>query len=221
MRNNFRSREILVIDDPERGAALLEEKTLRFLAPFVGCERGAIEVAQELGVSLTTLLYQIKRLVNLDLLEATGRKPRRGSSVTLYRALSDAFFVPFRATPFERPEELLLRDYDPLHRQLLAGFLEAAIEMLGAGSVDAFGLIVSPRDGALEVRHGPAPGVGLKVNPLADQAPAMLNRWAELRLSFDEAKSLQCDLDALIERYGGGSGGSYLVHVGIAPIRSG
>jgi DNA-binding transcriptional ArsR family regulator len=153
MKSKIRSREWCEIKDKEQAGVLLEDKTLRFLTPFVGRESSADEAAKDLGVSLTTLMYQLKRLQDYGLLEQTSEKKRRGSNIKLYRAVGDAFFIPFQATPYERPEELLLRDYDPLHRKLLACFLEAAIEFLGMRSVDEFGLRISLEDGELSVRH--------------------------------------------------------------------
>jgi hypothetical protein len=221
MKQKIRSREWLEVKDKERASVLLEGKTLRFLVPFVGRESSADDAAKQLNVSLTTLAYQLKRLQTYGLLELTREKKRRGSSVKLYRATGDAFFVPFRATPYERPEELLLRDYDPLHRKLLACFLEAAIEFLGMRSVDEFGLRIALEGEALNVHHAPNPKRTLDIDPTKADAPAILNQWEELKLDFEDAKALQRDMATLLERYRNKSGGgAYLAHVGLAPLNS-
>lgn len=223
MRSDFRANSVWDVAEPEQAARLLEPKTLRFLSPFVGEGRTADEAARALGVSLTTLLYQVRRLVDARLLAAAGKVRRSGKRVTLYRTPAEAFFVPFSASPFDRPEALLLKDYDPLHRQLLASFLGAAMQILGSASVHEFGLLVALADnGQLIVRHGPHPSKTLPADPLAPDAPAILNVWDDgLKLSFADAKALQRDLSALLEAYRrkGGSG-TYIAHVGLAPLRN-
>jgi DNA-binding transcriptional ArsR family regulator len=220
MKSKVRNREWYEIKDKDQASVLLEDKTLRFLAPFMKQECSADEAAKQLGVSLTTLMYQLKRLQEYGLLEQTSQKKRRGSSIKLYRATGDAFFIPFRATPYERPEELLLRDYDPLHRKLLACFLEAAIEFLGMRLVDEFGLRVTLENTELSVRHAPNPKRTLNVDPTKADAPAILNQWETLELNFEDAKALQRDMVTLLKTYRNKSGGSYIAHVGLAPIQS-
>lgn len=221
MRSSFRSKSVRNVTEPGQAAALLEPKTLRFLTPFVGEGRTADEAARALNVRLTTLTYQLRRLLRAGLLEAADTVRRSGKRVVLYRASAEVFFVPFSASPFTRPEELLLSDYDPLHRQLLASFLGAAMQILGAASVHDFGLIVAPAEsGQLAVRHGPHPSKALPADPLAPDAPAILNLWNDgLKLDFADAKALQRDLQALLAAYQkkGGSG-TYIAHVGLAPL---
>lgn len=222
MRSNFRTNSVQDVTEPEQAARLLEPKTLRYLTAFVGEGRTADEAARALGVSLTTLTYQLRRLMKAGLLGAAGTVRRSGKRVVLYRAPAEVFFVPFSASPFTQPEELLLSDYEPLHRQLLASFLGAAMQILGAASVHDFGLIVAPAEnGQLAVRHGPHPSKALPADPLAPDAPAILNLWDDgLKLGFADAKALQRDLKALLEDYQrrGGSG-TYIAHVGLAPLR--
>lgn len=147
---------------------------------------------------------------------------RSGERVTLYRAPAEVFFVPFSASPFAQPEELLLRDYEPLHRQLLASFLEAAMQLLGAASVHEFGLLVALADsGQLTVRHGPHPSKALPADLMTKDAPAILNLWdGGLKLDFADAKAFQRDLHTLLETYQKKDGsGTYIAHVGLAPLR--
>lgn len=221
MQNDFRSKSVRDVTDPGQAAALLEPKTLRFLAPFVGDGSTADEAARALGVSLTTLLYQVRRLTGDGLLEVAGEVRRSGKRVTLYRAPAEVFFVPFSASPFAQPEELLLRDYEPLHRQLLASFLSAAMQILGAASVHEFGLLIFVSEGGqLTVRHGPHPSKAIPADPMSPDAPAILNQWDDgLRLDFADAKAFQRDLQALLENYQNkGGSGTYIAHVGLAPL---
>jgi hypothetical protein len=221
MKQNLRTREWLEITDAKQAAVLLEDKTLHFLTPFVGIERSADEAAALLNVNLNTLLYQIKRLRKFKLLQLVRTQKRQGSSIKMYRASADTFFVPFPATPYTQPEDLLLREYEPLHRRLLVGFLEAGIEFVGSRSVNDFGLSVQLGHGGLHVNHGPNPRLGLTVNPTVPHAPAILNQWQDLKLDFEDAKALQREMMTLLERYRTKSGsGAYLAHVGLAPTNS-
>jgi hypothetical protein len=59
------------------------------------------------------------------------------------------------------------------------------------------------------------------VDPTKADAPAILNQWEELKLSFEDAKALQRDMAKLLETYRKKSGsGSYITHVGLAPSKS-
>lgn len=224
MQGNFCSKSVFDVTEPGQATTLLEPKTLRFLAPFVGPGSTADEAAKALGVSLTTLLYQVRRLVKAELLEDAGEVRRSGKRVTRYRAPAELFFVPFSASPFAQPEELLLHDYEPLHRELLASFLGAAMQLLGAASVHEFGLLVSlTGSGQLTVRHGPHPLRALPADPTSPDAPAILNLWDDgLKLDFADAKAFQHDLRVLLETYQKkDGGGTYIAHVGLAPRRRG
>jgi hypothetical protein len=221
MKQNLRTREWLEITDVKQAAILLEGKTLQFLTPFVGVECSADEAAALLKVNLNTLLYQIKRLRKFKLLQLVRTKRRRGSSIKFYRASANTFFVPFPVTPYAQPEDLLLREYEPLHRRLLAGFIEAGIEFVGIRSVNDFGLSVQLGQGGLCVNHGPNPRLGLTVNPAVPDAPAILNQWEDLKLNFEDAKVLQREMMTLLERYRAKSGsGTYLAHVGLSPTQT-
>ena len=218
----FRSREVLELHDPKRAAALLEPNTLRYLEPFIGCDRAADQVAQDMGVSLTTLLYQIKRLLQLGFLEVCQEQPRRGRSIKRYRAVAEIFFVPFDATHFATPADMLIREYEPLYKKFLEHFLEAAMQMVNLKTAKEIGISVSQNeDGKLVVRHGPHPLRPIDINPLEPSAPAILSLWEDqLRLDFTDAKALQLELYELLERYRQkDGGGAYIAHVALAPTR--
>jgi DNA-binding transcriptional ArsR family regulator len=222
MLKGFRSSRLLELSDPTRAAALLEPNTLRFLAPFIARTRSADQVARELGISLNTLLYQIRRLMELGFLELVEEIPRRGRGIKRYRASADAFFVPFEATHFETPEEMLLREYEPLYRQFLASFLSAAMQMVNLKTARDFGMCVSrDENGQVGVRHGAHPLKPITINPLEPHAPAIVIDWEDqLHLDFEDAKAMQLEMLELLERYRAKDGsGSYIAHVALAPTK--
>ncbi len=222
MLKGFRSSRLLELSDPIRAAALLEPNTLRFLTPFIARTRSADQVARELGISLNTLLYQIRRLMELGFLELVEEIPRRGRGIKRYRASADAFFIPFEATHFATPEDMLLREYEPLYRRFLASFLEAAMQMVNLKTARDFGMCVSrDDDGQLSLRHGPHPLKPIAINPLEPHAPAIVIDWGDqLRLDFEDAKAMQLEMLELLERYRAKDGsGSYIAHVALAPMK--
>ena len=220
MFNSFRSRNILELHDPERAAELLEPNSLKFLEPFIGRDCTADQVAGEMGISLNTLLYQIKRLLKLGFLEITQEIPRRGRSIKRYRAVAEIFFIPFDATHFAMPADMLMREFEPLYKKFLEHFLQAAMQMVNLQTAKEIGISVSQNeDGRLVVRHGPHPLKPIDLNPLEPTAPAILSLWEDqLRLDFTDAKAFQLELFELLERYKAKDGsGSYITHIALAP----
>jgi biotin operon repressor len=223
MLKNFRSSHVLELNDLKQAAELLDPNTLRFLGPFIGKTCSADQVARELGISLNTLLYQINRLIDLGFLEIIEQKPRRGRAIKRYRASADTYFIPFEATSFAIPEDMLLREYEPLYRHFLASFLEAAMQMVHLKTARDIGMCVSRHeDGTVKVQHGAHPARPLTLNPLEPNAPAILIDWEDqLRLDFEDAKNLQLEMFELLERYRTKNGsGSYIAHMALAPMKS-
>jgi hypothetical protein len=223
MLKNFRSSHVLELNDPKQAAELLDPNTLHFLGPFIAQTRTADQVARELGISLNTLLYQIKRLSDLGFLEIIEQTPRRGRAIKHYRASADMFFIPFENTPFATPEDMLLREYEPLYRKFLAGFLEAAMQMVNLTAMRDIGLCISRHeDGQINVQHGAHPSRMIMPNPLEPHAPAILIGWEDqLHLDFEDAKNLQLEMLELLERYRTKNGsGSYIAHMALAPTKS-
>ena len=223
MLKNFRSSHVIELNDPKIASELLAPNTLRFLGPFIGRTCSADQVARELNISLNTLLYQLQRLIDLGFLEITEEQPRRGRAIKCYRAKAEVFFIPFEATPFATPEDMLLCEYEPLYRKFLAGFLEAAMQMVNLTAMRDIGLCVSrDEDGSIGVRHGAHPMRSLDLNPLEPNAPAIMIGWEDqLRLDFEDAKAMQLEMLQLLERYRAKNGsGSYIAHVALAPKKN-
>ena len=222
MLKGFRTSQVQEITDSSQASVLLEPDTLRYLSPFIARTRSADEVAREMGISLNTLLYQIKRLIALGFLTIHEEIPRGGRGIKRYRAVAEAFFIPFEFTHFATPEDMLLREYAPLYRQFLANFLQAAMPMVNLKTARDIGMCVSrDEDGQVSVRHGPHPLRPISLNPFEPNAPAILLDWDEgLHLDFEDAKAMQLELSGVMERYRAKDGsGTYIAHVALAPVR--
>ncbi|THF86683.1 helix-turn-helix transcriptional regulator [Deinococcus sp. KSM4-11] len=106
----------------EQASLLARPDSRRFLEPFIGRERTAGEAARELGVSIERLLYRVRQFRAAGLLLETGQRRRAGRPERVYRAVADAFVVPFALTPFADLEAQIARQAAPLHQlELRAG----------------------------------------------------------------------------------------------------
>jgi hypothetical protein len=184
------------------------------LYPFIGRERTALEVANAYQVNLDALLYQIKRLVELELLTVIRHEPRKGRAMKVYRATADAFFVPFSATPNITLEAMVNQWSNSLQSVFLKGFATA----LRSRHHD-WGVRIS-REITDQIVIAPAIDPEQFYNYLEDTAPSVLEGWfTDLRLSASDAKAFQQDLAALYFRYLMKPGDQrYIVRVALAPM---
>jgi hypothetical protein len=179
-----------VVTDTQQAATLLEPKTLLILSPFVSRPRSAREAAELTGVKLTTLLYQLKRLVALGILEYKT-VARAGRAIKRYHATQQAFFVPYRISPYATAEDYLWREYEAVERSLLTNLLEAIEARLPDPSPDSFGLWVMPsRTGGLKVRHGLHPEHVVSEALGSTTVEPLMSVWDDA-LYLDEAEALE------------------------------
>ena len=208
----------LRIENREVARRLLEPTTLRVLAPFVGRSRAASAVARELETPLNTLLYQLRGLLEVGLLEVVREERRAGRAIKLYQAVADAFLLPYAVTPAETPEVLLAQEHAPRQERLIQSLVRAAYGELGAQGERVWGVRVGLEGGRLTVQN--ATGPQSSWNFLDERAPALVDLWAEdITLDFAEAKALQKELCDLFGRYRAKRGQqSYIVRLGMAPL---
>lgn len=217
MSEHFRNS--FIIESKEQANLLLQPKTLHYLAPFISKARSASEAARLLGVRLTTLLYQLERLNKSGLL-SYEEKPRAGSSIKLYHACAQHFFIPFDLTPYSTYLEWLQKEYESVEKRFLEGFLAASLQLLDNPDSEDFGLWVQLAASKLQVRHGLHPDSNLQLDLSAPDAPALLNVWDDnLKLSFRDAKTLQRELREVFDNYRIKEGsGRYLIRLGLSPL---
>lgn len=204
-----------VVSNAEVADTLLDAKRRRYLAPFFGRTRTVSEVAAELGVKPNSLLYQVKRLLALGLLEVVSAEPRAGRALRRYRATSERFFVPFAASSADTLEALLLSTARPHAERFASHFARALRDMPGG----ALGYLVGRHDhGEVEAYFSPD---GVRTLALWEpDAPAAGRAWTVLELDHEDAKAFQREQWALWERYLGKRGsGRYLAHFDLTPLR--
>ena len=209
-----------LVTDETQAAALLDPKTLMFLSPFIGQSRSAKEVAGLLEVKLTTLLYQLKRLSNLGLLEHED-VARAGRPVRHYRAKQKAFFVSYRVSPYATPEEWLLREYEPVERDFLRYFLKTVEARLTDPSPNSFGLWITLNQvGVLQIKHGLHPEHSLPDELSLKNTPPLINAWDDgLWLDETDARTLFNEMQNLLRQYRTKKGSArYFVRMALTPV---
>ena len=204
-----------IVKSPEAAVMLLDVKWRRVLSAFTRARRPS-DVAKVLEIGLTTLMYQIERLVQVGLLvvtreESAGRRMRRR-----YQTSAARFFVPYELTPAETPERLLRAEWAAWEERLARGLARAGRKELDGQGLPVWGVRIERVGAGLEVRN--AIGPDSTWNFLEAGAPALVDLWGDVRLSFEDAKALQHELCDLFGRYAARSGAQdYVLRLGLAP----
>ena len=189
----------LVVDDPKAADYLTTPESVRFLKPFFLRERSASEAALAIHVAVDTMLYRVKTMLELGLIEQTSLEARRGRPIKRYRTVSDHFVIPFESTKAETVTALMRAQQDPKRQQILRGLTAAMAGGMGGWMVQVFA-----DERSQTVRTRITPDDQFEWTPqdsLAPQAPAAWFTTLNVHLTHDEAKSLQQELAALYEKY--------------------
>jgi len=207
------------VSSPDAARTLIDATKRHFIEPFIGRECSLSQAAEELGIKLTAMLYQVERLTSLGLLRQVGVRSRRGRPIKLYSASAERFFVPFHATT----ETSMTSFLSVFERDAQSFFLHNLAEAALQGSAE-WGVRVYRQDaGVVRVETVPS---SLRERALDDiffnpQFIALWAGWQHLELNFGTAKALQHDLKAVWERYEAmqtPGEQAYLVRWGLTPI---
>jgi hypothetical protein len=190
-------------------------ENLRYLEPFMGAPHTVKDAATLLKLKPNSLLYRVKRLVELGLLEVVETRQRKGRGVKIYRSSADEYFVPYAATNAKTPEEWLLRWEQGFREQLIKVSTRTITE-----TPQPWGLKIS-KDGSglLNVVPVTKSGKSLVSSFELDKA-AMLTGWSTgLYMDFPVAKAFQRELHELIVRYfKQGGAQQYMIRVALVPL---
>lgn len=207
-------QKVAIVTDKEAAAALIDPGSLRRLAPFIGRTLSVSQAAQASGEKPNTTLKRVRRFADLGLVVVADEVARAGRPIKLYRAVADTFFVPFEATDAESLE-VALAERDRFAEQLLRrNVVKARLDSIGTWGTRIY------RDarGRLQVQTALTPSSN--VTSLDAGSPAVLSAWRDsLTLDFDDAKALQREMFALLQRYLKKDGAQrYVVHLAMAPV---
>lgn len=203
-----------VVRDPQRARLLLDARTRRQLAPFLGAAASVGEAARAQNEKPNTVLRRVRRLLDAGLLEVAETVPRRGRPIRRYRAVAEVFFVPFEASAADDLESALAEREAWVERLLRRAVVRARREALGAWGTR----IYADERGRVQVQMAVRPDAD--ASPLDPGGPAVLSAWRDgLELDYPDAKALQRDLYELLLRYQRKRGAQrYVVHLGLAPV---
>ena len=215
----------LILRDPRAARFVADPQASRFLEPFIGRERTASEVATELGVAVSSMLYRIRQLLDLQLLRVARVEARGGRPIKHYRAVADGFFVPFEATDAETLGVLGARSAAAL-RYSLEVSLGAGQEAL-AQAYEGWGVRVGRDaedrlDRSLVQEARSRDGYSATELLLDKAAPAIWDQHLVLDLGEHEAKALQQELVSVYERYyrrDGNNRRPYVIRLAMAPLK--
>jgi hypothetical protein len=186
--------QITVLKSLEAIEVMLDSRQRTAFLPFLGREVSVSQAAQEVSELPNTMLYRIKRWQRLGLLLETRKIQHQKGWMRLYRSSADAFFVPHSATKAEDLLALAIGIYTPL----IANFLNAYVKSGERLSSD-WGVRFERSGNDWSVR--PIKSADDQCEPTDDDAPPSLLDLLEVQLSAKDAKSLQRELRALVEKY--------------------
>jgi hypothetical protein len=204
----------LTVTHPEAADLLINPHTLRQLEPFLGRDCTVGQAARETGAKPNTVLSRVRRLLSLGLLRIVREEPRGGRAVKVYRSSADVFFVPYEATTADSLESALAARDAYWETLLRRNVVRARMEAVGTWGTRIY------RDarGRLQVQTAVNPFQNFTT--LHPAGPAVLSAWRDsLFLDFEDAKTLQQEMFALLKRYGQKRGAQrYIIRLGLAPL---
>lgn len=205
---------VRIVADEAAGRWLVRPSGLRQLEPFLGPPRTVAEVARASGDKPNTVLRRVQRLMRLGLVEIAATTPRAGRAAKHYRATADVFFVPFEATGAADLEGALAERDGYWERLLRRHVVRARREAMGTWGTRIY------RDARGRVQLQTAVSPAANVTMLDADMPVALSAWRDqVWLDHSDAKALQRELYALVQRYGAKRGPQrYVVHVGLAAV---
>ena len=113
-----------MVTDPQQVQALGDPVARSFFLPFLGRENRIAEAAAEVGCSVNAMLYRVRRLVDIGLLELVREEPRAGRPVKVYRSVHPAYFVPFAAAEPGFLRQRVGAHTGPRRNELLDAYVE-------------------------------------------------------------------------------------------------
>jgi Helix-turn-helix domain len=205
------------ITEPRAVKLLLDSDRRNVLGAFMHGPCSITQAAEKLGWSLKTVHDRVRTLETLGLLRVTHLEARRGRPIKHYEAVADGFFVPFHATTSASFEGFITETLEPAQKIFINLFAKAGIELIDNPNEAGFRLYA--QDGAIVSDLTPtAERFDFLRDLLKPDAPALMLTYIPLKLTRDDAKDLQLEMMALLERYTNRNGPEHFVaHLGLTP----
>ena len=209
-----KSSSLLIVTDLVMADMLINPTSLRQLEPFLGRECTVKQAAGETGEKANTVLSRVRRFLKAGLLEVICEEKRKGRAVKVYRSVADIFFIPFEATSAESLEQML-KERDAYWEKLL----RQGVVNVRRNDVGTWGTRIY-RDARSRLQIQTAINPTENYTMLNAERPAALSAWRDsVYLDFEDAKALQKEMFALLQRYHRKEGAQrYIVRLGMAPL---
>lgn len=182
-----------VVEDVQQARLLSDPRSVRFFEPFLGRERTVSQAADEVGVSLDTMLYRVRRLLAAGLLRVVREESRPGRAIKVYRSTSDAYFVPFHSTPYADLAERLREELGPFLNES-SDLLARLLTRLGVEGRRIF------RTAEGEVWQDASDAAARRFDPDATDLPPVEWTTARVRLREDDAREMLHEMRAVWRR---------------------
>ena len=116
---------------------LIDRGNHALIEQFWHRENTVASTAQRLALPANAVLYRVKKMLKLKLLEVARLEKRRGRPIAHYRLAADEFYIPFAVTQFETKAAFVRAQLEPLFEQLvqLEGRTSAADQARGGWGV--------------------------------------------------------------------------------------
>lgn len=164
----------------------------RFFLPFLGAEQSLAEVSRLVGAPLNQVHYHVKLMLKLHLISLVRTQPRAGRAIHYYRAVSDAWYVPATKTSAESFEQVVLQNEQLWSQWLTSGLIKSWWQT----HQDWGWFFGYQTEHGLRFGEQPDPQIDD-----TDHALLTLNEWVLVEMTPSQAKDLQDDLRALLNRH--------------------
>ncbi|GGO38824.1 helix-turn-helix domain-containing protein [Deinococcus humi] len=217
--------QTFIVESAHAAIFLADPRQRRFLEPFLGRECTVQCAAEELRVTANSVLYRVRRMVALGLVEVIREEARAGRAIRIYRSVADRFFVPYHRTDATNLLEVLLREQRAFEEVLQRALLQV---MRGVHEEHGWGMLLYRKENGIALYDAIRPEEPW--HALSAEDPAVLNYALTLGpLTRRQAKALQLDLIDVLARHsratggegGGREEGQYLVRLALAPVPTG
>lgn len=192
------SSSALTVTDPEQARLLVHPDHMPIIDVLLGRELSVGAVAGEVNWPLDRVHYRVKKLCRAGLLHVVREEKRAGRPIRVYSTVAAAFFIPFTSFTHASLEEKFLRFEQELAHRVVRCEMRL-LHQTFPNLAQVGPRIYRDAQGRATEDLAFSPGEG--VDELGPDYPAMLSEWRGVRLPFSEAKALQAELNALLERY--------------------
>lgn len=210
------SRVWLHVRDPFAAQLCLSPEYTLVLQHLMRREWSVAPLAVACARPLNATHRRVRRLVAAGLVTGTRLEPRRGRPVRHYRAVSDAFLIPYHLTALGSLEDLVSLHEESFQTRFWQAVVRAGVKLVQREedialrlyrSGDEVNFDITPRAEAFDL-----------TDLLHGSGPALSVEWGHLQLSREDAKALQRELYELRLRYASRRGPErYLYRLNLAP----